>query len=101
MARRVFPEKIRTQSQRDAYVRDQAYDLAATGNYAGWLDIEDELRKRRVATARSLLDDENLRDELNGICRDAIARRQREAAKSGEQYTVPVTPPRLIDPTLR
>lgn len=50
---------------------ETAYRLASSGEYAGWLEIEWELRAQGYARARQLLDDESIRERLDRMCDDA------------------------------
>ncbi len=59
-----------------SHVRDDvmwalAYNLAHSGEYTGWWDIEDELKTQGFSRARQLLDDEQIRERLDGMCVEA------------------------------
>ena len=45
--------------------------LAQSGEYTGWWDVEVELKSRGFPRARQLLDDEQIRERLDGMCADA------------------------------
>ncbi len=51
-----------------------AHQMAESGRYSGWLQIEWELRERGFQRARQLLDDEGIRERLNQACTAAKAR---------------------------
>lgn len=59
------------QSRRDEQAMDLARKLARSGKYAGWLEIEWELRGREYKRAKYLLDDERIREELNRVCAES------------------------------
>lgn len=54
--------------QRHAYVSRRAYELAATGRYTDYLDIEHALVSEGYPEARDLLDRNSIRDDLRQIC---------------------------------
>ncbi len=59
-----------------SHVRDDvmwalAYNLAHSGEYTGWWDIEVELETQGFSRARQLLDDEQIRERLDGMCVEA------------------------------
>lgn len=54
-----------------------ANELARSGDYSGWLDIEWELRSRGYGRARQLLDNESTRDRLDKMCAEARKGRSR------------------------
>ncbi len=56
---------------RDDVMWALAYNLAQSGEYSGWWAIEVELRARGFSRARQLLDDEQIRDRLDGMCAQA------------------------------
>ncbi|MEE9589762.1 MAG: hypothetical protein V3V97_17275 [Hyphomicrobiaceae bacterium] len=48
-----------------------AYNLAQSGEYAGWWDIEVELEGQEFSRARQLLNDKQIRERLNILCAEA------------------------------
>jgi hypothetical protein len=59
-------------AERAAYIRKKAREMAATGEYSGWLIIEQMLRfQHGLHEARTVLDEQYIRRELDEICRRA------------------------------
>ncbi len=56
---------------RDDVMWALAYNLAQSGEYAGWWAIEVELRGQGFSRARQLLDDEKIRARLDRMCAEA------------------------------
>ncbi len=56
---------------RDDVMWALAYNLAQSGEYAGWWDIEVELIDQEFSRARQLLDDEQIRERLDTMCAEA------------------------------
>ncbi len=56
---------------RDDVMWALAYNLAQSGEYAGWWDIEVELIGQEFSRARQLLDDEQIRERLDTMCAEA------------------------------
>ena len=52
-----------------------AYEMARSGEYGGWWDIEVELRYLGYPRARQLLDNEQMRERLDRMCAEAQKRR--------------------------
>ncbi len=50
---------------------DLVYELARSGGFTDWLQIDGELRKRGYSRARQLLDDERTRERLDRMCAEA------------------------------
>ena len=48
-----------------------AYEMARSGDYVGWWDIEVELRSLGYPRARGLLDNEQTREKLDRMCTEA------------------------------
>jgi len=48
-----------------------ADEMARSGEYADWMEIEVALRHQGYREARQLLDDRYRRNELDGMCRQA------------------------------
>lgn len=61
--------------ERDERMWKQAYKLADSGKYLGWLQIEWELREQGYSRARQLLDHESTRADLDRRCNQARDRR--------------------------
>lgn len=67
--------KLTRKQLREGEVRRLARELAWTGEYGGWLIIEQMLRfKHGYPEARSVLDEHYIRRELDDICARAKAR---------------------------
>ncbi len=47
------------------------HNLAQSGEYAGWCDIEAELEGQEFSRARQLLDDKQIRERLDTMCAEA------------------------------
>ncbi|GAA3715784.1 hypothetical protein GCM10022268_25470 [Sphingomonas cynarae] len=74
--------KVTRKQIREGEVRRLARELAWTGEYSGWLIIEQMLRfKHGYPEARSVLDVQWIRQELDEICERAKARIQSEQEK--------------------
>ncbi len=59
-------------AERHAYIRRRARELATTGNYHNWLEIEATLRfKEGWHEARGVLDSHILREKLDVACQRA------------------------------
>jgi hypothetical protein len=56
---------------RDEVMWALAYNLAQSGEYAGWSDIEAELQSQEFSCARQLLDDKQIRERLDTMCSEA------------------------------
>ena len=56
---------------RDDVMWALAYNLAQSGEYTGWLDIEAELKDQEFSRARQLLDDKQIRERLDTVCSEA------------------------------
>ncbi len=56
---------------RDDVMWALAYNLAQSGEYAGWWDIEAELEGQEFSRARQLLNDKQIRERLDGMCVEA------------------------------
>ncbi len=56
---------------RDDVMWALAYNLAQSGEYAGWRDIEAELEGQEFSRARQLLDDKQVRERLDRMCAEA------------------------------
>ena len=57
--------------ERDERMWALADKLAQSGEYTGWWGIEVELRTQGFSRARQLLDDEQTREHLDGMCASA------------------------------
>jgi hypothetical protein len=60
--------------QRKELVRPRARELADSGKFGSWWEIEVDLRESGFPEARFLLDDEDVREELDQRCKRARAR---------------------------
>ncbi len=56
---------------RDDVMWALAYNLAQSGEYAGWWDIEAELESREFSRTRQLFDDKQIRERLDTMCSEA------------------------------
>ncbi len=56
---------------RDDVMWALAYNLAQSGEYAGWRDIEVELKNQEFSRARQLLDNKEIRQRLDTMCSEA------------------------------
>ncbi len=56
---------------RDDVMWALAYNLAQSGEYAGWCDIEAELEGQEFSRTRQLFDDKQIRERLDGMCAEA------------------------------
>lgn len=65
-------------AERHTHVRERAYELARTGSYRDWLSIESAIRNEGYPEARTILDDQFIRDELDEICRIAQSAEETE-----------------------
>ena len=62
----------RTKAEQREYIGPRARDLAQTGRFSGWWEIEVYLRKEEnCPEARYVLDDDRIRDELDCLCKKA------------------------------
>jgi len=57
--------------ERDEQILRQADNLARSGEYSSWWDIEVELRSVGYQMARDLLDNERTREQLDRMCAKA------------------------------
>ena len=56
---------------RDDVMWALAYNLAQSGEYAGWWDIKAELESQEFSRARQLLNDKQIRERLDTMCSEA------------------------------
>ena len=68
---------------RDEVMWALADNLAESGEYAGWWDIEAELKNQEFSRARQLLGDKENRERLDAKCSDA--RKDRPDAQRTER----------------
>jgi hypothetical protein len=61
-------------AERHAEILRRAKELAKTGNYGSWLDVEMALRREGLAEARGLLDSRIERHSLDVICEHATGK---------------------------
>jgi hypothetical protein len=57
--------------ERGEEILRQADNLARSGDFSGWWDIEVELRSVGYQMARDLLDNERTREQLDRMCAEA------------------------------
>lgn len=64
--------RLKTKREQREYVGPRARELARTGDFSDWYDIERYLRSEELCReARHVLDDELIRAELDTLCRHA------------------------------
>lgn len=61
-------------ADREEYVRRHMYEYADSGLYSGWLAIERHFREQGKLEARQILDDRDIRAELDRRCKAARAK---------------------------
>ena len=62
----------RTKREQREYVPGRARELARSGEFTNWYQIEVHLRQEEFCPeARHVLDNERTRDELDRMCREA------------------------------
>ncbi len=69
----------RRKADRAETISRMSRELANSGNYAGWLDIEMALRAQGYSEARTQLDNRYVRGELDALCKAAKARKAKDA----------------------
>ena len=57
--------------ERDAHILRQAENLARSGDFATWREIEIELRSVGYQIASDLLDNKRTREQLDRLCAEA------------------------------
>ena len=60
-----------TKKDRANYISKRSWEMATSGQYADWMQIELALRSEGYSEARQQLDSQFLRQELNQMCREA------------------------------
>lgn len=66
--------RIRTKREQREYIGPRARELARSGRFLNWHDIEVYLRyDEHCLEARHVLDDERVREELDRLCKEAHA----------------------------
>ncbi len=69
----------RTKSEQREYIPGRARQLARSGEFSGWWEIERHLvSEEHCPEARHSLDREDFRDELDRLCEEAQSRLPRE-----------------------
>ena len=67
--------RIRTKREQRDYIPQRARELAKSGRFFNWHDIEVYLRyHEHCLEARHVLDDERTREELDTLCKEAQSR---------------------------
>jgi hypothetical protein len=61
-------------AQRYEVILQKAREYARSGQYSGWHEIEIQLRSKGWTEARSILDGETIRDELDRLCKASKAK---------------------------
>jgi hypothetical protein len=73
-------------AERERQIRQRAFELAETGKYARWLEVEWALGKEGYTGVQSVLDDKRLRDELDETCRIAQSKEETERRQNFRQF---------------
>lgn len=73
---RVYPQGIEGKKARREYIISLAYQLAHTGCYVNWLDIERHLQGQGYRKARQFLAGSSLRVDLDRRCNESRADRE-------------------------
>ena len=64
--------KLRTKREQREYIGPRARELAKSGKFLNWHDIEIYLRyEEDCPEARHVLDNERTREELDGLCKES------------------------------
>jgi hypothetical protein len=63
--------------KRHTYIIKRAYELAESGDYSDYQHIEIIIRSEGFEDARTILDDQRIRDELDRICEKSQAKKAR------------------------
>ena len=62
--------RIRNKQEQREYIGPRARELAESGNFQNWQDIEHHLRyEEHCSEARHVLDNERIRQNLNQLCK--------------------------------
>lgn len=61
-------------TQKHELILRKAEEYAWSGRYSGWLAIEFQLRDEGWKEARMFLDEEHVRERLDRLCKESIAR---------------------------
>ena len=61
-------------TQKHKLILRKAEKHARSGQYSGWLTIEFQLRDEGWKEARKFLDEDNIRERLDRLCKESIAR---------------------------
>ena len=66
--------RLKTKPEQREYVPRRARELAQTGQFSGWYEIEVHLRREESChEARHILDNERMRENLDRLCSEAKA----------------------------
>lgn len=64
--------KLRTKKQQREYIRPRAYELAKSGKFTSWHQIEVHLRsEEHCPEARHVLDAPDIREKLDRLCKES------------------------------
>lgn len=69
--------------ERAKEIRKRAYEYARSGEHHSWLSIEHQISAEGLYDAKSVLDNEHIREELNSLCKEATSS---EEIKRNEQF---------------
>lgn len=67
--------RLRTKREQREYIGPRARELAKSGKFLNWYEIEVHLRhEEHCPEARHVLDDERVREELDKLCKESQTR---------------------------
>ena len=67
--------KLRTKREQREYIGPRAIELAKSGRFLSWHEIEIHLRhEEHCPEARHVLDNERIREELDKLCKESQTR---------------------------
>ena len=67
--------RLRTKREQREYIGPRARELAKSGKFLDWHEIEVHLRhEEHCLEARHVLDDERVREELDKLCKESQKR---------------------------
>jgi hypothetical protein len=69
--------------ERAKEIRKRAYEYAKSGEHHSWLSIEHQISSECLYGAKSVLDNQLIREELNALCKEATSS---EEIKRKEQF---------------
>jgi len=81
--------------KRHIYISQQANELARSGKHMDWLSVEWALRSEGFSEARSLLDNPQIREELDRICKIAQSSAETDNRKLFESWIKEYVEPKI------